>query len=132
VIVLLSMTCSWAKVIQTIMKLHICRFKNWISFGLQAMKVVHDEALSQGIFAVQVVPFLRRCTAVLHDHLKITHGTGHSTKALAHVLLALGQLQVPFETVYPLVLAVCDILHDRTQSMDATCVPVSLLYLLYV
>jgi hypothetical protein len=69
---------------------------------------------------MQVVPFLRRCTATLHDHLKLTKGADHSIKALAHVLLALGQLQVPFETVYPLVLAVCEVLHERTADMDVT------------
>lgn len=74
---------------------------------------------------------MRRCTAVLHDHLKISKGADHSTKALAHVLLALGELQVPFDTVYPLVLAVCDILHDRTPSMDATCAPLSFSFVFF-
>ena len=63
---------------------------------------------------------------MLHDHLKISSGADHSTKALAHVLLSLGELQVPFETVYPLVLAVCEVLHDRSPSMDATCAPLIL------
>ena len=47
---------------------------------------------------------MRRGTAVLHEHLKARSGADHSTKALAHMLLSLGDLQVPFDAVYPLVL----------------------------
>lgn len=53
----------------------------------------------------------------------MSNGADHSTKALAHILIALGDLQVPFDTVYPLVLAVCEILHERTPSMDVTYAP---------
>ena len=60
---------------------------------------------------------------MLHEHLKARSGADHSTKALAHMLLSLGDLQVPFDTVYPLVLTLCDVLHDRSRFMDATCAP---------
>jgi hypothetical protein len=71
----------------------------------------------------QVVPFLRRCTELLYEHLQLTKGEGYSTKALAHVLLALGEMGARFETVYPLVLLIMDILQQRTETLDITCGP---------
>jgi hypothetical protein len=67
-----------------------------------------------------VVPFLRRCTALQHKFLGETKGKQHSNKALAHTLLALGELQVPFERVYPLVLLICSLLQERVKHMDLT------------
>lgn len=70
-----------------------------------------------------MIGFLRAAVAVLHMDLRTTAGEGYSNKALAHVLFALGELRVPFETVYPLVLQICDLLQSRVHTMDVTCAP---------
>eukprot|EP00892_Ulva_mutabilis_P007220 jgi/Ulvmu1/4870/UM020_0156.1 len=73
-----------------------------------------------GLKYQDVIAFLRAAVASLHAHLRHSGGEGYSNKALAHVLLALGELQVPFETVFPLVLQICDLLLARVHTMDTT------------
>lgn len=70
---------------------------------------------------MQVIGFLRAAVAVLHADLRGAAAAGYANKALAHILFALGELRVPFETVYPLVLQICDLLQTRVPTMDATC-----------
>lgn len=89
--------------------------------GLQGGTVLRNDQS-----ALQVIGFLRAAVAVLHDDLRASAGEGYSNKALAHVLFALGEMRVPFETVYPLVLLICDLLQARAHTLDVTCAPCSL------